>query len=176
MAPWVSAALVSPSILAALLFAVVGSMLVLRIVSASTFRAIGFMRITAGYLGAIAALIPLALVMGGFSLERSIEAWLGLSYVAWLALALLIVPASFALFARNHCSVFTVIAAGALSALPIQGVLFWLSGPMGRDPLSGARLAEDLVRLVFFLALVGLGFALGARLPLRTSIGPASGH
>jgi hypothetical protein len=173
MAPWLSAALVSPGVLIALIFVVGVSMVVLRTASARTFRAIGLVRVIGGYLGAVAALVPLGLVMGDFSLGRSLEAWLSLSYAAWLALALLIVPATFVLFARNRCSVVTVIVAGALSALPIQAVLFWLSGPMGREALSGARLAEDLARFIFFLALVGLGFALGARLPWKAGTGLA---
>ena len=165
MAPWISAALVSPGILIALFFVICISMVTLRTVSARTFRAIGVPRVVGGYLGAVAALVPLGLVMGDFSLGRSLEAWFGLAYAAWLALALLIVPAAFLLFTRNLCSVVTVIVAGAISALPIQGLLFWLSGPMGREVLSGMRLVEDLARFAFFLALVGLGFALGARLP-----------
>lgn len=171
MAPWVSAALVSPVVLIALFFVVGISMVALRAVSARTFRAIGFVRVIGGYLGAAAALVPLGLVMGNFSLGRSIEAWLGLSYAAWLALALLIVPTTFVLFARNRCSVVTVIVVAALSALPIQAGLFWLSGPMGREALSDARLAEDLARFVFFLAVVGMGFALGARLPWKAGTG-----
>lgn len=176
MAPWLSAALVSPGVLIALFFVVGASAVVLRAVSARTFRAIGLARIVGGYLGVVAALVPLSVVMGDFSLGKSLEVWLGLSYVAWLALALLIVPATFILFARGRCSAFAVTVVGAASALPIQAVLFWLSGPMGREVLSGVRLAEDLARFVFFLTVVGLGFALGARMPWKKGTGLASGH
>jgi hypothetical protein len=172
MAPWLSAALVSPVVLIALLVVVGTSMVVLRAASARTFRGIGFVRIVGGYFGAVVALVPFGLVMGGFSLGRSFEAWFGLSYLAWLTLAVLIVPAAFILFAHNRCSAVAVIVIGFLSSLPIQGVLYSLSGPMGRETLSGTRLAGDLAWFAVFFAVVGFGFAMGARLPWKGRIGP----
>lgn len=168
MAPWISAALVSPVVLIGLFCVIVLATAMLRVVGGRTFREFGLIRLVRGYLGALASMVPLAIVAGDFSLGISVEAWLALSYGAVLVLALLIVPVTFALRRRGICSVIAVIATGALSALPVQAFLYWLSGPLGRETLlSQMRWARDMGYFAFFFALVGLGFAMGARLPWK---------
>lgn len=165
MAPWISTILFSPVAVGVLIVVVFLSLLMLRAVGARTFQAIGWRRLLGGYIVASIALIPLGLMLGEFSLESSFEVWLGLSFVGWLILATLIVPSIFILISQKRGSVMMAIIMGASGALPIQGLLFLLSGPMGREALTGLRFFNDTVRLAIFLSVVALGFSLGARLP-----------
>lgn len=175
MDPWISAALVSPVVLIGL-FCVVGlATAVLRIVSARIFGAFGPLRLIKGYLGSLAIMIPLAVIVGDFSLGVSMEVWLALSCGALLVLALLIVPVAFALYRGGHCSAMLMTLVGALSALPVQAFLYWMSGSLGRETLlSQMRWLKDMGYFSIFLALVGFGFAVGARLPWKSGVNSSS--
>jgi hypothetical protein len=167
MAPWVLAGLTSPWSILGLVIVVIVLTGILYVVARNSFRQFGLYRLAAGYLGTLTFMIPVSAYVGSFEWKESVAAFMFLAYVSCLALAIVVVPAVFALAARGRAS-----APWAIMVSVATGVLFTVGGHLLRGPGIGEvneqRLLYDFLSVVILLAIVGIGFSLGTKLPWRT--------
>ena len=168
MAPWVLAGLTSPWSILGLVLVVILLTGIHYVVAKRSFRQFGFYRLAAGYLGALSCMIPVSVYVGSFQWKESIAAFIFLAYVACLALAIVIVPAVLALATRGHASAPWAIVVSVATAVLFIVVGRWLRGP-GIGEVSELRLLYEFLSVVILLAIVGIGFSLGARLPWKTA-------
>lgn len=167
MAPWVIAGILSPSLALAVLAVVLICTTGLYLVARRAFTRLGVRRVVAGYLGVFAVLFGLCLVLQLVELltwQDSVVVFLFLVYAACLALALIIVPLLCVLAARGRASAPWAILTSVLAGVVLAMIAYALLRSGVREERE-LRLLLDMSLAIPFLVIVGVGFALGARLP-----------
>jgi hypothetical protein len=166
MAPWVSAAFASPAAIIWLLAVIALSLGVLRVFASATFTAIGLRWMLAGYIAAAAAMTLLGVIVERLDGVNWLEVSLAMTFASWLALAVVIAPGAFIAF-RFTGRWWSAIASVSL-VVPILIFLLdlWDVGTPAVERLIAypIREMENVAGLVFFFALSGFSFAVGARL------------
>lgn len=169
MNPWVSSVLFSPVVALVLLGVVVLFSIGLKAVGNVAFRRAGGHSFVVGYLLVAIVVLPFALFLGDFSWEGVLEAWVGLVFVAWLTLAVVLIPLMFVLVLLDHVSIFFMSIVGVVGAIAVQTVLYLMSGSVAREAFTGLRLIDDFVRLAVFFSVIVVAFSVGSRLLRKKS-------
>lgn len=167
MAPWVVAGVLSPSLALAVLAAVLICTTALYLVARRAFARLGGRRMVMGYFGTFVALLILCLALQlveQLAWQDSVVMFLALVYAACLALAFIIVPLLCVLMARGRASAPWVVLMSMLVGVVLAMIAYALLRSGIREGRE-LRLLLDMSWAVPFLTVVGIGFALGARLP-----------
>ena len=165
MAPWVSAAFASPAAAIWLLVVMALSLGALRIFAPTTFASIGLRWMIAGYLAdaiAMALLGMVALDLG----DGWVEASIAFAFASWLVLAVILTPGAFIAFRFTRRWWSAIASVSVVAPFVIFLLELWDVGTPAAERLVAypVRELEGVVVLVFFFALSGFTFGLGARL------------